>query len=105
MLSATMSDRDDNLPPNFLIPPGTQVVLRYAPTGELRDEIAIDAAQATCPAFVGPGRDILAITSGHEGLDEWADHSGAIFVARPGATGLPEPRWPGSTTTPHWRTR
>ncbi|MDB5310987.1 MAG: putative nucleotidyltransferase [Gemmataceae bacterium] len=24
-----MSDRDDNLPPNFLIPPGTQVVLRY----------------------------------------------------------------------------
>jgi predicted nucleotidyltransferase len=25
-----MSDRDDNLPPNFLIPVGTQVVLRYA---------------------------------------------------------------------------
>lgn len=25
-----MSFRDDNLPPNFLIPPGTQVVLRYA---------------------------------------------------------------------------
>jgi hypothetical protein len=25
-----MSARDDNLPPNFLIPPGTQVVLRYA---------------------------------------------------------------------------
>ena len=24
-----MSDRDDNLPPNFIIPPGTQVVLRY----------------------------------------------------------------------------
>jgi predicted nucleotidyltransferase len=25
-----MPERDDNLPPNFLIPPGTQVVLRYA---------------------------------------------------------------------------
>src|SRR5262245_31272704 len=25
-----MTERDDNLPPNFLIPPGTQVVLRYA---------------------------------------------------------------------------
>ena len=25
-----MSERDDNLPPNFIIPPGTQVVLRYA---------------------------------------------------------------------------
>lgn len=25
-----MTQRDDNLPPNFLIPPGTQVVLRYA---------------------------------------------------------------------------
>jgi predicted nucleotidyltransferase len=25
-----MTDRDDNLPPNFLIPVGTQVVLRYA---------------------------------------------------------------------------
>src|SRR6185503_2469215 len=25
-----MAERDDNLPPNFLIPPGTQVVLRYA---------------------------------------------------------------------------
>jgi hypothetical protein len=25
-----MSQRDDNLPPNFIIPPGTQVVLRYA---------------------------------------------------------------------------
>jgi hypothetical protein len=24
-----MPERDDNLPPNFLIPPGTQVVLRY----------------------------------------------------------------------------
>ena len=24
-----MTDRDDNLPPNFVIPPGTQVVLRY----------------------------------------------------------------------------
>jgi sugar lactone lactonase YvrE len=70
----------------------------------LLDEVGIDATQATCPAFVGPGLDILAITSAQEGLDDWSDRSGAIFLAHPGAVGLPVPRWGGSTSTPYWRT-
>ena len=75
---------------------------RHAPTGELLDVVTIDATQATCPAFVGPDLDILAITSGQEGSETWSDQSGAIFLADVGATGLPVPRWPGSTTTPYW---
>jgi sugar lactone lactonase YvrE len=77
-------------------------VLRYSPDGELLGEVVVDAAQATCPGFVGPGRDILAITTAQENLDDWADRSGAIFLADAGATGVPETRWPGSTTTPYW---
>ena len=43
------------------------------PTGELLDVVTIDAAQATCPAFVGPDLDILAITSAQKGLESWTD--------------------------------
>ncbi len=82
---------------------GGSSVRRHAPTGELIDIVTIDAAQATCPAFVGPDLDILAITSGHEALETWSDNSGAIFLADVGVTGLPETRWPGSTTTPYWK--
>lgn len=83
---------------------GGSCVLRYSAAGDLREEIGVDATQATCAAFVGPGLDILAITSAQEGLDDWSDHSGAIFLVHPGATGLPESRWTGSTSTPYWRT-
>ena len=82
---------------------GGSGVLRFSPEGELVDEITIDATQATCPAFVGPGRDILAITSAQEGLDDWSDQSGAIFLAHPGAVGLAVSRWRGSTSTPYWK--
>lgn len=85
---------------------GGSSVLRYSPAGELRGEIAIDATQATCPAFVGPGLDILAISSAQEDLESWTDRSGAIFLAPmdPGITGQPVPLWGGSTTTPYWST-
>ncbi|MGE3449218.1 MAG: SMP-30/gluconolactonase/LRE family protein [Microbacteriaceae bacterium] len=79
-------------------------VLHYTPHGELRGEVTVDAAQATCPGFVGPGRDILAITTAQENLDDWTDRSGAIFLADVGVTGIPDTRWPGSTTTPYWST-
>ena len=81
---------------------GGSCVRRHAPTGELLDVVTVDATQASCPAFVGPDLDLLAITSAQEGLASWSDHSGAIFLADVGATGLPVPRWPGSTTTPYW---
>jgi len=82
---------------------GGASVRRHAPTGELLEVVTIDASQATCPAFVGPDLDLLAITSGHEGLVTWSDHSGAIFLADVDATGLPPTRWPGNTTTPYWK--
>lgn len=81
---------------------GGSSVRRHASSGELLDVVTIDATQATCPAFVGPDLDILAITSGQEGMTSWSDHSGAIFLADVGAIGLPVPRWAGSTTTPYW---
>lgn len=80
---------------------GGSSVRRHAPTGELLEVVTVDATQASCPAFVGPDLDLLAITSAQEGLASWSDHSGAIFLADVGATGLPVPRWPGSTTTPY----
>jgi len=87
---------------------GGSGVRRHAPTGELVDEVTIDAAQATCPGFVGPGLGVLAITSAQEGLDDWSDHSGAVFLAdlrtaHPATTGIPLTRWPGSTSTPYWK--
>ena len=83
---------------------GGSSVRRHAPTGELLDIVEVDATQASCPAFVGPDLDLLAVTTAHEGLENWTDQSGAIFLAATGATGLAAPRWRGSTTTPFWLT-
>lgn len=77
-------------------------VRRYAVSGELLDIVTVDAPQASCPGFVGPTLSTLAITTAQEGLEAWTDHSGALFLADVGATGLPVPRWTESTTTPHW---
>lgn len=38
--------------------------------GELIRSIQLPARRATCPVFVGPGADRLAVTSAYEGLDE-----------------------------------
>jgi sugar lactone lactonase YvrE len=81
---------------------GGSSVRRHALTGELLDIVEVDATQASCPAFVGSDLTMLAITSAQEGLHGWTDQSGAIFLASVGATGLPVPRWKGSTTTPFW---
>lgn len=81
---------------------GGSSVRRHAPTGELLDVVEVDATQASCPAFVGADLATLAITTAQEGLHEWTDQSGAIFLASVGATGLPAHRWRGSTTTPYW---
>ena len=81
---------------------GGSRVRHHAATGELLDLVAVDAAQVSCPAFVGPNLDILAITTAQEGLHTWDDLSGAIFLADVGATGLPASRWHGSTTAPYW---
>ena len=74
----------------------------HTPSGDLLDVVEVDATQASCPAFVGPDLDLLAITTAQEGLEDWTDQSGAIFLAGTGATGFPASRWRGSTTTPFW---
>jgi sugar lactone lactonase YvrE len=83
---------------------GGSSVRHHTPTGELLDIVEVDATQASCPAFVGPDLATLAITTAQEGLHGWTDQSGAIFLADVGVTGLPVPRWAGSTTTPFWQT-
>ena len=81
---------------------GGSSVRRHAPNGDLLDIVEVDATQASCPAFVGPDLATLAITTAQEGLKGWTDQSGAIFLADVGVTGLPVPRWRGSTTNPSW---
>lgn len=81
---------------------GGASVRRHAPSGELLDIVTVDAQQASCPGFVGPNLDRLAITTAQEGLETIADQAGAIFLADIGATGLPAHRWAGNTTTPYW---
>ena len=84
---------------------GGSSVRRHAPTGELLDIVTVDATQVSCPAFVGPDLGTLAITTAQEGLENWTDQSGAIFFADTGVTGMPEPRWRGSTASPVWQER
>lgn len=81
---------------------GGSRVLRFSPTGVLLATVTVDATQASCPGFVGPDLDRLVITTAQEGLGAFTDQSGALFVAEVGATGLPSPRWGGSTIHPYW---
>ncbi|WP_243076322.1 SMP-30/gluconolactonase/LRE family protein [Microbacterium sp. SS28] len=83
---------------------GGSSIRHHATSGELLDVINVFATQASCPAFIGPDLNTLAITTAQEGLEDWSDASGAIFLASVGATGLPVPRWRGSTTSPSWHT-
>ena len=82
---------------------GGSSVRRHAPTGELLDIVEVDATQASCPAFVGPDLDTLAITTAQEGLDDLD----AISPARSSSPTSARPDSPrraggGSTTTPSW---
>lgn len=77
----------------------------HSSTGELLAVVSVNAAQASCPGFVGAGLDTLAITSAREGLGSVTDQAGAIFLAEVDSTGLPSPLWAGSTITPSWLNR
>lgn len=81
---------------------GGSSVRRHTPAGELLSVVTVDAGQVTCPAFLGPALDRLAITTGSEGLASVTDQTGAIFLADAGIRGLPANRWAGSTTEPYW---
>lgn len=81
---------------------GGSSVRRHAPTGESLETVEVDAAQVSCPAFIGPQLRTLGITTAQEGLADWTDQAGALFTADVGVAGFPSPRWRGSTTTPYW---
>ncbi len=49
---------------------GAGVVDRYSPDGLRIARYKVPAAQPSCPAFIGPNADRLAVTTAWEGLDE-----------------------------------
>jgi sugar lactone lactonase YvrE len=59
--------------------------------------IAIDAPHSSSVAFIGPERDLAVVTSASRDLsaEERAlyPHAGGLFLATPGAVGLPATRW------------
>ncbi len=53
----------------------------YAPDGSLVSDLPVPVTRPTCPAFIGPGLDILVVTTAWEGLssderehEPWAGH-------------------------------
>lgn len=74
-------------------------VVRYAADGSVRQMLPLPARQPTRPCFGSAAHDTLYVCSAREGLSATAlaaePHAGAVFHARPGARGLPEPRFAG----------
>ncbi|MEW9624617.1 SMP-30/gluconolactonase/LRE family protein [Rhodanobacter geophilus] len=74
-------------------------VVRYRADGGIDRIVPVPASQPTRPAFGGAALDTLYVTSARDGLD--ADTlageplAGALFAARVGMHGLPEPRFAG----------
>ncbi|ANY19289.1 L-arabinolactonase [Tsuneonella dongtanensis] len=75
---------------------GSRVICLDPATGRETQNVALPALQPTCPAFGGPDLDVLAITSAWSDLarspEEADPHAGDMFLAHPGARGLPEMR-------------
>lgn len=78
---------------------GGGVVRRYSPEGELDRTVKLPAAQITSCTFGGSDFGDLYITSATQELSEPSldaqPHAGALFVCRPGPTGLPANRYAG----------
>lgn len=74
---------------------GAGAVDAYAPDGTLIRTVAVPARQSSCPAFVGPRADRLAVTSAWEGMDEAAraadPHAGKTFLLDVAVKGRLEP--------------
>jgi sugar lactone lactonase YvrE len=78
-------------------------VQRYAPDGELRQELLVPAEQTTSCAFGGPGLNLLYVTTATE---NWTDEqrlaepaAGLVYrfnteaTGRPAAPFRPDPAW------------
>jgi L-arabinonolactonase len=78
---------------------GAGQVVRFAPDGKVDRVLALPAPQPTCPAFGGPGLDVLFVTSATVGLGAGqlaeAPGSGGVFAQALPIRGLPEVRFAG----------
>ena len=76
---------------------GAGQVVRFAPDGRVDRVLALPALQPTCPAFGGPGLDVLYVSSATTGLApellKEAPGSGGVFAQALGICGLPEHRF------------
>jgi len=79
-------------------------VVRYSPDGAEISRLEVEARQPTCPGFVGPALDRLAVTTGIEDLpaSERGPGDGALYLADAGVAGVPENLWAGDTRAPDW---
>jgi sugar lactone lactonase YvrE len=88
---------------------GAGQVRRYDTAGTLLAVVTVDAPHVSCPAFAGADRGTLVISTARTELTDaqLTQHpfSGSLFIAHPGATGLPENLWAGDTTAPRWGSR
>lgn len=82
---------------------GDAQVRCLTPSGALAAVVDLPVPNVTCPEFVGPLRDRLAITTARFRLDDQARQrwpaSGAMFLADVGVAGLPVAVWAGRTTS------
>ena len=78
---------------------GAGQVVRFAPDGTVDRVLTLPAPQPTCPAFGGPGLDVLFVTSATVGLqaDQLANapKSGGLFAYALPVRGLAEVRFTG----------
>jgi sugar lactone lactonase YvrE len=80
---------------------GGSAVRCYEPTGTLVEQLTLPVSQVTACTFGGADLDELYITTSREGMaadDE--PRAGALFRARPGATGRPASRYAGPADLP-----
>jgi sugar lactone lactonase YvrE len=70
---------------------GGSAVRRYGPDGALDVVVEVPARQVSCPAFGGPDRTDLYVTTSREGLEpnDEPEHAGALFRVAAGVRGLP----------------
>lgn len=71
---------------------GESEVIRIAPDGQIMQSVPLPAVQPTCPAFGGPNRDLLFVTSAAVDLHDPTDSDGRTFCLPAGVTGQAEHR-------------
>lgn len=85
---------------------GAGEVRCYAPDGSQLATVTVAAPHTSSVAFVGPGLDLLLITTARDELSDQQlsdfPDSGRLFLADVGVRGLPVPHWvvPKSVTSP-----